>query len=233
MCVQPLVLDEDSDLLPLIFAEIRQTIAIRIIERIRGVCGVQGPIVSAMECLSNPTAILDFPTIGHSVTICIDIRRIDASVCTATSARIGPTRDVGCTSGLTFGLIAQVSTIEVMAGEIRPFEEEAPIFLTIEQAVAIRVCQLGICAVPSLFGCRDIAELVEIGPTSIKIFVFVGIEIDAIGIGIIIAIIGIGRVESKDELPTVGHAISIRIIRQWVNQDHVRIDAWIQGCEQQ
>ena len=142
----------------MVFAEIWKTVPISVPVCILRPQRIKAPIVASGERGSDPTAVLEFPPIGHAIAVGICIGRVgcDVNVGHGKVSRIGRT---ACS------IIANVDQLDgVVAPKRGLFEEEAEVFSTVAHPVAVGIANTGIGRIVPLWGEFCVAELVKIGP---------------------------------------------------------------------
>ena len=204
---------------PLVFAQVWQTVAVGIPIGIVGSQRVKAPIVSTGEGIANPSAMLNFPAIGHAVAIRVRVGRVGRCV------DVGQ-REVRGVGSLAFVAVADVLHLyRVIAPKRALFVEEAVVFGTVAHAVAVGVADARIGGVVPFRREFDVTIFVKVGPQPLEVHVAGLVQIKAVGIVVKERIPRVGRVQTVDDFPPVGHAVGVRIVGPGVHQLQVGIAA--------
>ena len=204
---------------PLVFAQVWQTVAVGIPVGIVGSQRVKAPVVPTGEGIANPSTMLNFPAVGHAVAVRVGVGRVRRRV----DVGQREVRGIGC---LAFVAVADVLHLyRVIAPKRALFVEETVVFRTVAHAVAVGIADARIGGVVPFRREFDVTIFVKVGPQPLKVHVAGLVQIKAVGVVVKQRIPGVGRVQAVDDFPTVGHAVSVRIVGPWVHQLQVGIAA--------
>ena len=102
------------------------------------------------------------------------------------------------------------------------FIEEAVVFCTITHAVSVGVALSRVGGIVALGREFRVPELVKIGPQSLQIHVAGLVEVKTVSVVVVECIPRVRGVQAVDDLPSIGHAVRVRIVGARVHELQIR-----------
>ena len=127
--------------------------------------------------------------------------------------------------------VTDILVIEVVTVEFGRVGEPAPVLLAIGESIAVRVYVSRVGSVEAVISGRYVSILIQVGPVPVELKAVSGGEVDSVGVGVAVAVVGVGWIESIDELPAVGHSVEVRIKGCRVDWHDIHVTARRDACE--
>ena len=127
--------------------------------------------------------------------------------------------------------VTDILVIEVVTVEFGRVGEPAPVLLAIGESIAVRVYVSRVGSVEAAISGRYVSILIQVGPVPVELEAVSGGEVDSVGVGVAVAVVGVGWIESIDELPAVGHPVEVRIKGCRVDWHDIHVTARRDACE--